>query len=56
MNEQELTLLSKVGDGPHREHYPIVAGTLHTYKVCILEKNYQSFENIIKNRKKNKFV
>ncbi|KAL3121071.1 hypothetical protein niasHT_005331 [Heterodera trifolii] len=32
INEQELTYLSKVGDGPYKERYPISAGTLHAHK------------------------
>lgn len=33
MNEQELTFLSKVGNGPYNEQYPVKSGALHVHKV-----------------------
>ncbi|KAI6217535.1 hypothetical protein M3Y95_01214000 [Aphelenchoides besseyi] len=33
INEQELAFISKVGNGPYQEQYPVRAGTLHAYKV-----------------------
>ena len=33
INEQELAFISKVGNGPYQEQYPVKAGTLHAYKV-----------------------
>uniref|UniRef100_A0A7E4VT23 ADP-dependent glucokinase n=1 Tax=Panagrellus redivivus TaxID=6233 RepID=A0A7E4VT23_PANRE len=33
LNEQELTFLSKVGNGPYNEQYPVRTGTLHVHKV-----------------------
>uniref|UniRef100_A0AC34QQ58 ADP-dependent glucokinase n=1 Tax=Panagrolaimus sp. JU765 TaxID=591449 RepID=A0AC34QQ58_9BILA len=33
LNEQELTFLSKVGNGPYNEQYPVKSGALHVHKV-----------------------
>ena len=33
LNEQELAFITKVGNGPYQEQYPVKAGTLHAYKV-----------------------
>ncbi|ULU09041.1 hypothetical protein L3Y34_019912 [Caenorhabditis briggsae] len=33
INEQELTFLSHIADGPYREEYPVQAGTVHVHKV-----------------------
>lgn len=33
INEQELAFLTKVGNGPYTEQYPVRAGALHAYKV-----------------------
>ncbi|CAI5441170.1 unnamed protein product [Caenorhabditis angaria] len=33
INEQELTFLSHISNGPHMEEYPVQAGTVHVYKV-----------------------
>ena len=36
LNEQELSFLSHVTNGPHMEAYPVQAGTVHVHKVGIL--------------------
>uniref|UniRef100_A0A1I7YMB6 ADP-dependent glucokinase n=1 Tax=Steinernema glaseri TaxID=37863 RepID=A0A1I7YMB6_9BILA len=33
LNEQELTFLSNVGNGPYNDEYPVSGGSLHVYKV-----------------------
>ncbi|EGT52791.1 hypothetical protein CAEBREN_28087 [Caenorhabditis brenneri] len=33
INEQELTFLSHIANGPHMEEYPVQAGTVHVHKV-----------------------
>ena len=33
LNEQELTFLSKIGNGPFTENYPVRSGALHVHKV-----------------------
>ncbi|PAV82764.1 hypothetical protein WR25_24718 [Diploscapter pachys] len=35
LNEQELSFLSHVTNGPHMEAYPVQAGTVHVHKVSI---------------------
>ena len=35
LNEQDLAFLSKIGNGPFTEQYPVRSGALHVHKVSL---------------------